>query len=76
MPAILRDLAGIVQLGAWATGPVLQQRVDLFPSPEIEITDAEIGASRQLYRLAMFGKKLLIDIVENSWQRGEPLLTR
>jgi hypothetical protein len=72
---IVFDLAGIVQLAVWATGLVLNQRVDLFPSPEIEIADAEIGASRQLYRLAKRGKKLLVDVVEDSWQRGEPLLT-
>jgi hypothetical protein len=40
--------------------------IDLFPSPEIEITDAEIGAGRQLYRLAKCGEKLLVDIVEDS----------
>ena len=48
---------------------------EFFPSAQIEIADAEIGASRQLYRLAKRGKKLLIDIVEDSWQRGEPVLT-
>jgi len=47
---------------------------DLLPAPEIEIADAEIGSGRQLYRLAKRGKKLLIDIVEDSRQRGEPLL--
>ena len=48
---------------------------DLFPSPKIEIADAEIGAGRQLYRLAKRGEELLIDIVEDSRQRGEPLLS-
>jgi len=69
------DLAGIVQLVAWATGLILNQCVDLFPSAEIEIADAEIRASRQLYRLAKRGKKLLVDIVEDSRQGVEPLLT-
>jgi hypothetical protein len=72
---IVFDLAGIVQLVAWATGLGLNQRVDLFPSPEIEIADAEVGTGRQLYRLAKRGKKLLVDIVEDSRQRGKPLLT-
>jgi hypothetical protein len=69
------DLAGIVQLAVWATSLILNQRVDPFPSPEIEVSDAEIGSGRQLYRLAKRGEKLLVDIVEDSWQRGEPLLT-
>ena len=47
---------------------------DLLPAPKIEIADAEIGASRQLYRLAKRGEKLLIDIVEDSWHGVEPLL--
>jgi len=72
---IVFDLAGIVQLVAWATGLVLNQSVDLFPSAEIEIADAEIGSGRQLYRLAKGGEKLLVDIVEDSRQGVEPLLT-
>jgi hypothetical protein len=48
---------------------------ELFPAAEIEITDAEIGSGRQLYRLAKRGEKLLVNIVEDSRQRGEPLLT-
>ena len=47
---------------------------DLLPAPEIEIADAEIGASRQLYRLAKRGEKLLIDVIEDSRQGIEPLL--
>ncbi len=39
---------------------------DLFPAPEIEMADAEIGAGRQLYRLAKHRQKLLVDIVEDS----------
>ena len=72
---IVFDLAGIVQLVAWATGLILNQRVDLLPAPEIEIADAEIRAGRQLYRLAKRGKKLLINIVEDSRHGVEPLLT-
>jgi hypothetical protein len=72
---IVFDLAGIVQLVAWATGLVLNQSVELFPSAEIEIADAEIGSGRQLYRLAKGGEKLLVDIVEDSRQGVEPLLT-
>lgn len=55
--------------------PISDGLVDPFPSPEIEVSDAEIGSGRQLYRLAKRGEKLLVDIVEDSWQRGEPLLT-
>jgi hypothetical protein len=72
---IVFDLGGIVQLMAGATQLVLNQRFYLLPAPEIKIADAEIGSGRQLYCLAKRGKKLLINIVEDSWQRGEPLLT-
>ena len=48
---------------------------DFFPSPEIEIADAEIRVSRQLDRLAESGQKLLIDVVEDSRQGVEPLLS-
>lgn len=53
--------------------PGLTVGIDLFPSPEIKIADAEIGAGRQLYRLAKGGEKLLVDIVEDSRQGVEPL---
>ena len=70
------DLAGIVQLAVLATSLVLHHRFHLFPAPEIEISDAEIGTSGQLYRLAKRREKLLIDVVEDSRHGVEPLLTR
>ena len=45
------------------------------PLSKIEIADAEIGASRQFYRLAKRGEELPIDIVEDSRQVREPLLS-
>ena len=44
------------------------------PLSQIEVADAEIGAGRQLYRLAKRGEELLIDIVEDSRQGSEHLL--
>lgn len=57
-----------------SAGPRFKVRVDLLPSAEIKIAHAEVGSGRQLQSLAKSGKELLIDIVEDSWQEGEPLL--
>ena len=58
---------------SFAARPGFDIGTDLFPSPQIEIAEAEIGAARQLYRLAKRGEELLIDIVEDSRQGGAPL---
>ena len=49
---------------AFASGPSLDEAVDSFPTPEIEVADAEVGAIRYLYRLLQGRKQREIDVVE------------
>ena len=49
------------------SAPLFHITIELFPSAKIEIADAEVSAVRHPQRLLKFGKKKLLDIVEDSW---------
>ena len=48
---------------AVATRPVLDLRINRFPAPKIEVADAEVGALRDIQRLAQSRKKFEFNVV-------------
>ena len=46
--------------------PAVDQLVDLLPSAQVKLADAEVRAFRNLERLAQGGQERLIDILEDS----------
>jgi hypothetical protein len=55
---------------AGTAGPVVNVAVDGFPSAQIEIPDAEIGALRNLQRLLQGGEQGGFDVVEDARHRS------
>lgn len=48
--------------------PTLDERVELLPAAQVEITDTEISVCRCFERVAECREQFLLDVVEDAWQ--------
>lgn len=48
--------------------PTLDERVELLPTAQVEIPDAEISICRCFERVAECREQFLLDVVEDAWQ--------
>jgi hypothetical protein len=53
--------------GVFAAGPLLNIRIELFPSTEVEIADAEIGAVGELKSLLEGREETKFYVIKDAW---------
>ena len=57
---------------AFASGPLLNVRIDLFPAAQVEIAYTEIRALRQAEGFLERGEKGLLDVIEDAGHKLQP----